>query len=104
MKVIRDRDLKPVVRHAQKLYSAVRAVRAGDLGRDDIAILTNWCNHQREALWQGMNLQEILNVYRLSAEYDNFEQFIEDVGNVARREWNRGVRQQNKLLMVKGEG
>jgi hypothetical protein len=82
----------------------VKASSADKLTREEIGYLMNWCDHQTEALWDGMSLQEILNVYRASAEWENFEAWTEARGNEARRAWNAVVRPKNRLRMVRGQG
>ena len=75
----------------------IKAASVDELTRDEIKGLMNWCDHQSEDLWEGMTLQEILNVYRVSAEYDTFEGMAEEMGNAARVAWNKVVRPINHL-------
>ena len=79
---------------------AVKAAHAEDLTREEIASLMNWCDYQQEDLWDGMNLQEILNVYRVSAEWENFESWAIEQGDVARKAWNGVVRPINRLNLI----
>jgi hypothetical protein len=72
---------------------------AGDLTRQQIEHLMSWCDYQAEDLWDGMNLQEILNVYRVSAVWENFEGWAEEEGDVARCAWNAVVRPINHLTL-----
>lgn len=81
----------------------VKAWRAIDLTRDETKALMNWCDHQAEDLWDGMALQEILNVYRLSAPWENFEAWAEAEGDKARRAWNSMVRPMNHLQLGRGK-
>jgi hypothetical protein len=70
---------------------AVKTERAEDLTREDISALTNWCDCQTEGLWAEMSLQEILNVYRATAEYDTFEGWAEEDWQAAHAAWNAAV-------------
>ena len=81
----------------------VKARLADKLSYHEIVGLMNWCDHQEESLWDGISLQEILNVYRVSAEWDNFEVWAMERGNEARRAWNSVVRPKNRMRMVKGQ-
>lgn len=81
------------------VHCFVKSARAEDLSREEIVSLMEWCDFQREDLWDGLTLQEILNVYRVSAEWENFEAWAEEEGNVARFAWNRVVRERNHLVI-----
>lgn len=78
----------------------VKVERAEDLDRDQTSSLMAWCDCQTESLWDDMTLQEILNVYRVSAEWDTFECWTQEEGDVARKAWNRVVRPQNRLRLL----
>lgn len=69
----------------------VKAERAADLTREETAALMSWCDCQREDLWDSMNLQEMLNVYRATAEYDTFEGWAEEDRAAAHKAWNSAV-------------
>lgn len=70
---------------------AVKAERAADLTREEVSALMGWCDCQTEDLWSEMSLQEILNVYRATAEYDTFEGWAEEDWRLAYAAWNRAV-------------
>jgi hypothetical protein len=70
---------------------AVKAERASDLTREETESLMRWCDCQQESLWDGMSLQEILNVYRVSAEWDRFEDWTEADWKSAYLAWNSAV-------------
>jgi hypothetical protein len=70
---------------------AVKSARAADLTREETAALMGWCDWQREDLWENMSLQEILNVYRATAEYDSFEGWAEEDCAAAHAAWNAAV-------------
>lgn len=69
----------------------VKSERASDLTREENASLMRWCDCQQESLWDGMSLQEILNVYRVSAEWDTFEGWAEEDWKSAYHAWNSAV-------------
>jgi len=69
----------------------VKARLAADLTREETQSLMHWCDSQTEALWDNMSLQEILNVYRISAESVTWEMWAEDEPENARVAWNRAV-------------
>lgn len=62
-----------------------------DLTRDEVRDLMGWCDCQTESLWDGMKLQEILNVYRVSAEWQTWEDWADEDRPAAHRAWNRAV-------------
>ncbi len=70
---------------------AVKADKAENLTRDETAALMAWCDCQSEDLWEGMSLQEILNVYRATAEYISFEAWADDDWRAAYKAWNSAV-------------
>lgn len=91
--------VKPVkVSPAVLALCFVKAELASELTREETQSLMNWCDYQRESLWEDMNLQEILNVYRVSAEYDSFEGWESEDSDAARKAWNRVVRPANRLV------
>lgn len=69
----------------------VKAVRAEALTRDEVVFLISWCDCQRKDLWENMTLQEILNVYRATAEYNTFEAWAKEDRRAAHAAWNRAV-------------
>jgi hypothetical protein len=76
----------------------VKAARADELTRDEVAGLMRWCDCQREDLWDGMSLQEILNVYRRSAEFETWESWEQEEPGAARDAWNEVVKLENQLV------
>jgi hypothetical protein len=70
---------------------AVKADRAENLTREEAQILMNWCDHQSEDLWDGLSLQEILNVYRASAEMVDWEGWASEDWRAAYKAWNSAV-------------
>lgn len=70
---------------------AVKVEHAADLSREEIQALMYWCDHQSEILWDGMSLQEILNVYRVSAEYVSWEDWAQEDWKKAYKAWNSAV-------------
>ena len=79
---------------------SVKAERAEDLTSEEVKNLIHWCDWQTESLWDGMNLQEILNVYRVSAEWEDFESWTQEEGDIARKAWNSVVRPENRLILL----
>lgn len=69
----------------------VKSNLAADLTREETVALMSWCDCQREDLWENMTLQEILNVYRATAEYDTFEGWAEEDREAAHAAWNKAV-------------
>jgi len=69
----------------------VKSEKAQDLTRDEICALMGWCDCQEDALWDSMSLQEILNVYRVSAEWDTWEGWASEDVKAAHKAWNRAV-------------
>lgn len=70
---------------------SVKAAYATDLTIEECEALVNWCNSQTSDLWDGMSLQEILNVYRATAEWDTFEAWASADWEAAHAAWNAAV-------------
>lgn len=64
---------------------------ATEMTREEIVVLMGWCDWQEEDLWNDMSLQEILNVYRVSAEWENWESWAQEDWKAAYRAWNHAV-------------
>lgn len=78
---------------------SVKADVAADMSRSEISDLMAWCDCQSEHLWDDMTLQEILNVYRASAEYETWQGWAEDNRKAAHAAWNKAViAPSNKML------
>ena len=59
----------------------------------------HWCDCQSESLWAAMSLQEILNVYRASAEYVTWEGWASEDWKAAHAAWNRAIIDpENKMI------
>lgn len=69
----------------------VKAKFASELTREETVNLMSWCDWQDESLWEDMNLQEILNVYRVSDEYDTWEGWANEDWKTAYKAWNSAV-------------
>lgn len=69
----------------------IKVERASDMSIEDMGTLVNWCGWQDGNLWEDMSLQEILNVYRISAEWDTWEGWAEDEWPAAHKAWNKAV-------------
>lgn len=72
-------------------HCAVKAMYADQLNLEDIKALVYWCNSQTSDLWDGMSLQEILNVYRATAEWYSFEVWAQEDWEAACAAWNAAV-------------
>ena len=70
---------------------SVKAERAEHLTRDETVALMGWCDVQTEDLWNDMSLQEILNVYRVSAEWQTWEDWALEDRAAAHKAWNCAV-------------
>jgi len=69
----------------------IKARMATELTREETQDLMSWCDCQTEDLWDGMTLQEILNVYRVSAEFVTWEDWASDDRKAAHKAWNSAV-------------
>lgn len=72
-------------------HCAVKAMYADQLKFEELQALVNWCNCQSSDLWEDMSLQEILNVYRTTAEWDTFEAWASADWEAAYAAWNAAV-------------
>lgn len=86
----------------QKVFLHIKTDRASNLTREDVQRLMNWCDHQTEALWDDMTLQEILNVYRVSAAYDNWEGWLQDDRAAAIEAWNKAIIDPGNMMVPVG--
>lgn len=72
-------------------HCAVKAKLAADLTIEEAGALAHWAEAQSSYLWDGMSLQEVLNVYRVSAEWITWEGWAEEDREAAHAAWNRAV-------------
>lgn len=76
-------------------------IKAQKLNREEVQALMNWCDCQTEDLWEGMTLQEILNVWHASSEWDLWEGWAEEDRQAAHKAWNKAVRDPlNKMVAL----
>lgn len=72
-------------------HLSIKTAFASNMTRGDVSNLMFWCDFQCESLWDGMSTQEILNVYRASAEWETWEGWAEEDFDSARKAWNEAV-------------
>lgn len=75
----------------------VKAEVVADLTLEDCRMLARWADYQASALWDGLTLQEILNVYRASWEWDTWQGWAEEEPDAARDGWNSAVAPINQM-------
>ncbi len=73
----------------------VKSRYASELDLEELQALVNWCGWQDSSLWEGMTLQEILNVYRVSAKWDTWQGWASESRGQAVWAWNRAVHASN---------
>ncbi len=56
----------------------IKAKKAALLSVDDTRRLVNFCNNQRESLWDSLDLQGILDVYHASEIWDGVEAWLQE--------------------------
>ena len=79
-----DKELEP-------LLGAIKAVTAAELKLEEVQLLVTWCSFQDSNLWDTLSLQEILNVYRATIEWDTFEDWAESDWKEAYAAWDAAV-------------
>lgn len=80
---------------------SIKARAVAELTREETQDLMSWCDFQTEDLWEGMTMQEILNVYRVSAEYVTWEDWADEDRKAAHKAWNRSVfSADNKMVLA----
>jgi hypothetical protein len=72
-------------------HCGVKHALASDLTFEEIDRILHWCKWQSYDLWEDMSLQEILNVYRISAEWDTWQVWAEHEPVEAFAAWNSAV-------------
>lgn len=80
----------------------IKSKVVGGLTLDDMRVLLNWCGWQDESLWDGMSLQEILNVYHVSNKWDTWELWAQAEGDIAREAWNAVVATHGNKMVLHG--
>jgi predicted nucleotidyltransferase len=70
---------------------AVKAVHVMDMTMEEVGNLSAWCDCQASDLWEGMSVQEILNVYRVSAEWILWESWALEDRDAAYDAWDGAV-------------
>jgi hypothetical protein len=76
----------------------IKSRYAHQMTRDEMQALSNWCDWQDESLWDDMELQEILNVYRVSAKYVTWQGWVEESPRAAKRAWNQAIYNNHNLM------
>lgn len=84
--------VNPPPEYPDQTHARIQQSQAADLSRDDLAALVNWSNCQEPGLINDLTTQELLNVYRMSAEYDTVVDWLAEKGNFAVRAFNHVVR------------
>lgn len=80
-------------------HCAVKAAYVEQLTIEEAEALVNWCSHQQSDLWEDLSLQEILNVYRATAEWDTFEAWAAEDWEAAYAAWNAAVIDEGNQMM-----
>jgi hypothetical protein len=103
--LIRQSKIIEVPVHVLKIRGGINSAHVMDMSRDEMEALNVWCDWQRSSLWENMSLQEILNVYRVSAEWDTWEAWEEDweKGRDAVAAWNSAVIDPGNMMIVEPE-
>jgi len=70
---------------------SVKSRKTEDLTQQETSDLMAWCDAQSSDLWDGMKLQEILNVYRVSADYISWEAWAIEDCRAAYKAWNKAI-------------
>lgn len=73
----------------------VKSEKAENLNREETQILMNWCDNQLESLWDELSLQEILNIYRVSGKWVNWECWFEEEPELAIKGLNSAVKREH---------
>lgn len=71
---------------------------ASELLFQEIAILFEWAEEQDSEFFIDLSLQEVLNVYRVSADYEDFEEFLDLNPEKAVVAYNSAVNEDNQMV------
>jgi hypothetical protein len=94
----RSLEMKTIpVNQSDLALCEIKSERAEKMSRDECQVLMNWCGWQTESLWDGLSLQEILNVYRISAKWLIWEAWFEDEPSAAIEGWNQAVNPEHAI-------
>jgi hypothetical protein len=83
-------------------WCLIKAESVLDMTFDDLKRLENWTASQQSSLWDNMSLQEILNVYRVSAAWDDWEDWYDEEPNRAKMAWNEAVINPDNKMDIDG--
>ena len=72
---------------------------ASELLYQEIAIIFEWAEEQDSDFFVDLSLQEVLNVYRVSADYEDFEEFLEMNSEKAVEAYNSAVAEDNRIVV-----
>lgn len=72
-------------------------IDADDLRFEEISILIEWTEPQDERLFTDLNLQEILNLYRVSVDHGDIDEWFEEDPEGALEGYNSAVNPGNEL-------
>lgn len=75
----------------------IKSEKAENLTREETPFLMSWCDQQRESLWDELSLQEILNIYRVSGKWVDWECWFSDEPELAINGWNSAVKREHQM-------
>lgn len=81
---------------------SIKSEKAENLTREETSVLMSWCDLQWESLWNELGLQEILNVYRVSGKWVNWECWFSEEPELAIKGWNSAVKCEHHLKIGDG--
>lgn len=70
---------------------------AENLYFEEISLLIEWTEHQDSRLFDGLTLQELLNLYRVSAEHGDIDAWFEEDPEAAVIGYNSAVNPDNVM-------
>lgn len=70
---------------------------AGNLFFEEISLLIEWTEYQDSRLFDGLTLQELLNLYRISAEHGDIDAWFEEDPEAALIGYNSAVNSDNVM-------
>jgi len=81
-------------------HCAIKSASVMDMTWEEMGVLRNWCSYQSSDLWDDMSIQEILNVYRVSAEWLTWEGWAVEEPFEAKQAWNRAVIDPGNAMVI----
>lgn len=82
----------------QEEYLDFTTKDASELLFQDIVLLLDWCSMQDDNMFIDLSLQELLNLYRISHNWEDFDMWFNEEPKAALNAYNAAVDESNRMF------